>query len=130
MALTSDQLSDLQGDLAISDDESVFTDAQLERLYVRAGEDYNTAVYMALRQLLVASTKWIDYQVAQTKESRSQVFDHLKKMVDFWQVEAQKSTNTQGVKIVGMTEIPPRTKEEPVEADSERRKQLRRSTWR
>lgn len=130
MALTADQLSDFQADLGIDDSEQVFTDAELERLYTRSEENYATAVYMAWRQLLAASTKYIDYKVAQTEEKRSQVHQHIKDMVTHWQTEAEKSTNAQGVKMVGLTEIPPRRKEEPAEADSERRKRLRKAVWR
>lgn len=130
MALTSEQLSDFQGDLGIDDSEAVFTDAELERLFQRAGEVYPTAVWYAWRQLLAASTKYIDYQVAQTKESRSQVYAHIKEMVAYWQAESDKAVNTQGVRIVGMTEIPPRRKEEPATMDSERKRQLRKVSWR
>jgi hypothetical protein len=130
MALTTEQLSDFQADLGIGADEAVFTDAELERLFERAGEVYETAVLYAWRQLLAASTKYIDYRVAQTEEKRSQVYQHIKDMVGHWQSESDKATNTQGVRMVGMTEIPPRRKEEPVQADSERRRQLRRAAWR
>ena len=130
MALTTDQLTDFQGDLGIDDSEAVFTDAELERLFERADEVYASAVYMAWRQLLAASTKYIDYRVAQTEEKRSQVYQHIKDMVTHWQSESDKATNVQGVRMVGLTEIPPRRKEEPVQADSERRKQLRRAAWR
>jgi len=130
MALTTDQLSDFQSDLGIGADEAVFTDAELERLFERADEVYASAVYMAWRQLLAASTKYIDYRVAQTEEKRSQVYQHIKDMVDHWQAESDKATNVQGVRMVGLTEIPPRWKEEPATADSERRKQLRKGAWR
>ena len=130
MALTTEQLADLQGDLGIDDSEAVFTDAELERLFQRAGEVYETAVYKAWCQLLAASTKYIDYRVAQTEEKRSQVYQHIKDMVAHWKAESDAVNNTQGVRIVGMTEIPPRRKEEPATADSERRTQLRRAAWR
>jgi hypothetical protein len=84
MALTAQQILDMQADLAIGADESVFTDAELEALYTRAGDDYNTAVYYAWRQILAGSAAWVDYAVAQTKVSRSQAFDHIKAMVTFW----------------------------------------------
>lgn len=126
MALTADQLSDLQADLGIDDSEAVFTDAELERLFQRAGEVYATAVWYAWRQLLAASTKYIDYKVAQTEEKRSQLYAHIKEMVAYWGDESNKATNTQGVRIVGLTEIPPRWKEEPDTAVSERRRQYRR----
>ncbi len=126
MALTADQLSDLQADLGIDDSETVFTDAELERLFQRAGEVYETAVYKAWCQLLAASAKYIDYRVAQTEEKRSQAYAHIKEMVAHWKAESDSVTNTQGVRIVGLTEIPPRLKEEPDTAVSERRRQYRR----
>lgn len=117
MALTSDQLSDLQGDLGIGADEAVFTDAELERLFARAGEDYATAVYYAWRQLLAASTKYIDYRVAQTDEKRSQAYTHIKEMVAAWKDLAAESTNSQGVAVLGLTSVPPRYKEYPYDGD-------------
>ncbi len=130
MALTTEQLADFQGDLGIDDSEAVFTDAELERLFQRAGEVYPTAVWYAWRQLMAASTKYIDYKVAQTEEKRSQVYQHIKEMVAYWGDESAKATNDKGVRIVGLTEIPPRRKEEPATMDSERRRQLRRAAWR
>lgn len=126
MALTTDQLSDFQSDLGIDDSEAVFTDAELERLYVRAGEVYATAVWYAWRQLLAASTKYIDYRVAQTEEKRSQVYAHIKEMVGYWKDESDAVNNTQGVMIAGLTEIPPKWKEEPYTTTEERQRQLRR----
>jgi hypothetical protein len=117
MALTADQLSDFQGDLGIGSDEDVFTDAELERLFTRAGEDYPTAVYYAWRQLLAASTKYIDYRVAQTEEKRSQAYAHIRDMVAYWKDQAAESTNSQGVAVLGLTSVPPRYKEFPYDED-------------
>lgn len=111
MALTAEQLADLQADLGISDDEAVFTDEELERLFERAGEDYNTAVYLAWRQVLASSARWIDYRVAQTEEKRSQAFAHIKDMIAFWQEESRTVANQ--ALIVGMREVPPRRKDRP-----------------
>lgn len=111
MALTADQLADLQADLGISDDEAVFTDAELERLFARAEEDYNTAVYLAWRQVLGGAVNWIDYKVAQTSISRDQAWKHVKEMVAFWQAESRTAGNQ--VRILGLTEIPPRMKDDP-----------------
>jgi len=128
MALTTDQLADFQADLGVDDSEAVFTDVELNRLFDRAESDYNTAVFLAWRQLLAAATKYIDYRVAQTEEKRAQVFAHIQKMVVFWAEESRTAANQ--MKIVGMADVPTRRKEEPAQADSERRKQLRRSAWR
>lgn len=124
MALTSEQLTDFQADLGISDDEAVFTDAELERLFARAGEVYESAVYMAWRQIFAQATKYIDYKVAQTEEKRSQVWDHIKAMMAHWKAEADAASGVQGAAFVGLNVIPTRSKEEPYEATSERRRRV------
>ena len=113
MALTSDQLSDLQLDLGITDDESVFTNDELERLFTRASEVYNTAVYLGWRALMADAAKLYAYSVAQTKVSKEQVFDHVKAMVEFWQTESR--TNSNQVAIVGMNPIPTQWKDRPAD---------------
>lgn len=125
MALTAEQLADLQADLGIDDSEAVFTDADLERLFVRAGEVYPTAVYFAWRQLLAASTKYIDYRVAQTEEKRSQAYQHIKEMVAHWKSEAEDATNTKGVAIAGLNLVPTSWKDYPVEPTDELRDRRR-----
>lgn len=126
MALTADQLADMQADLGISNDESVFTDAELERLFTRAGEVYETAVYMAWRQILAQATKYIDYKVAQTEEKRSQVRAHISDMVKHWQTESEAASGTQGALLLGLNVIPTKLKEEPADAFVERRRRLTR----
>ena len=88
MALTSDQLADMQGDLGIGSDEAVFTDAELNRLFARAESGYELAVAMGFRQLMADAAKFNDYTAGQSKESKSQVFEHLEKMFKFWMAEA------------------------------------------
>lgn len=126
MALSSDQLTDFQSDLGISDDEAVFTDAELERLYTRAGEVYETAVYLAWRQVFAQATKYIDYKVAQTEEKRSQVWDHIKAMLAHWQTESNAASGTQGAMLLGLNVVPTRSKEEPYDGTNERRRRLAR----
>lgn len=129
MALTSDQLADMQSDLGIADDESVFTDAELERLFERAGEVYETAVYMAWRQIFAQATKYIDYKVAQTEEKRSQVWDHIKAMMAHWKAEADAASGVQGAAFVGLNVIPTRNKEEPWDGTNERRRRVARGLY-
>ena len=101
--------ADLRADLGIQD-ETVFTDAELDRLYERAGGDYDRVVYLARRQLLANAAKFMDYTAGQTKVQRSQVFEHLSRLVD--RDAAQLAANNQ-VRIVGMREVPPRDKGMP-----------------
>lgn len=88
MALTADQLADLQGDLGISTDQAVFTDAELNRLYARAESSYEMAVASGFRQLMADAAKFNDYTAGQSSEKKSQVYDHLKDMYKTWAAEA------------------------------------------
>ena len=111
MALTTTQRADMQADLALSADESVFTNTELDRLYARADSDYNGAVYLAWRQLLADAAKFSDYTAGQTREQKSQVWEHIKEMAAFWKGESTTSANQ--MRILGLNEIPPRWKDEP-----------------
>ena len=123
MALTAAQLIDFQADLAIGSAQSVFTDAELERLFTRADSDYNLAVYYGWRQILSGAAAWVDYTVAQTRVSRSQAFDHLLKMVAFWSEESRVAGNQ--VRIMGAVPVP--TKHKPRPGDDFPRPQTNRS---
>ena len=111
MALTATQRTDMQSDLGITSDEAVFTNDELDRLYTRAGSDYNSAIYLAWRQLMADAAKFNDYTVGQTQEKKSQLFDHVKAMVDYWKDEARVATNQ--VRVIGLLEVPPRWKDSP-----------------
>lgn len=126
MALTAEQLADFQSDLGIGSDGTVFTDAELQRLYTRADEVYETAVYLAWRQIMAQATAYIDYKVAQTEEKRSQVWEHIKAMVAHWSEESDAASGSQGALLLGLNVIPTRTKEEPADAFVERRRRLTR----
>lgn len=88
MALTSTQRTDMQADLGIGSDQKVFANDELDRLYARADSDYELAVAMGIRQLLVNAARFNDYTRGETKESKSQIFDHLKEMYEYWLIEA------------------------------------------
>jgi hypothetical protein len=109
--LTTAQRADMQADLGIDTRQDVFTNDELDRLYTRAESDYNLAVYFAFRQLLADAAKLHNYTQAQTKMDKSQVFDHIKAMVVFWQGEARTAGNQ--VLIAGLRGIPPRYKDAP-----------------
>jgi len=101
----------MQADLGIGSDESVFTNDELDRLYTRADADYEEAVYLAVRQLLMQASKFHSYTAGQTKVEKQQVFDNLKDMLALWQSESRTTANQ--VRFVGINEIPPRNKDEP-----------------
>lgn len=112
--LTSAELLDMRGDLGIGPAPAVFTDAQLQRLYTRAGEHYNTAVYMAWLQIQAGAVGWVDYKVAQTSISREAAYQHIKDMVTSWGAKPGVAANQ--VQIVGLLEVPPRDKSEPLDS--------------
>lgn len=111
MALTTTQLSDLQADLSIDATKAVFTDAELERLFVRAGEDYDGTLVLAWRQLLASANRFNDYTAGQTSEKKSQVRAHIKDTLEYYEDRVLRSGNQ--VAIVGLRRVPPVYKEVP-----------------
>ena len=87
MALSTDQLSDLQADIGIGSDESVFDDDELNRLFARADSDYNLAVFYAIRQLSQNAARFHDYTRGDDADKKQQVFANLEKMYAKWQTE-------------------------------------------
>ena len=129
MALSGDQLADIQGDLGISDDEAVFTDVELNRLFDRASSDYTTAVYYAWRQLLASAAKLVDWTAANTSVKASQVHAHIKGMVDFWEEKAKQGGGQ--VRIVGGLKIPTRHPDMPYDMQRRRsRYEINHGTFR
>jgi hypothetical protein len=109
--LTAAQRADMQGDLGISFDGSVFSNTELDRLYTRASSDYNLAVFYGYRQLLAQANKFFNYTAGMTRIQRNQMRDNIRDAMDFWKDEARVSGNQ--VRMLGLLEIPPRDKDEP-----------------
>lgn len=125
--LSDDQLNDLRADLAISDLEVVWTDTELHRLYTRGGSDYNTTLWLALRQLRMAAARENDYTAGQTSERRSQIFTQLGVMMDdVWTTISA----SQQIAIAGLRAVPPILRDVPyTEEDPDLRGRLWRD-WR
>jgi len=84
---TSEQRSDLRIDLGLTDDETVFTNTAIDRLYARAGEQYTDAAVIeawvrvqACRQLRNQASTLTDYTQNASSERLSQVFANLGQM--------------------------------------------------
>lgn len=92
--LSADQLTDLQGDLDLLDDESVFTDEQLNRYFTRAEGDYAVTKVLAGRRLLASLAKKYNYTVGQTSHQKQQLFANGEKLLDRWEREAGMSGGT------------------------------------
>lgn len=83
--LTDDQLADFQSDIGITDDETVFTDVELNRHFTRAEGDYNRAVVYALRQFLANAVKFADYVQNASQEKQSQIRDGYVMLLNRWE---------------------------------------------
>ncbi len=115
MALTTTQRTDMQGDLGITADESVFTNDELDRLYARASSDYSLAVYYGFRQLLASANKYHKYTAGFASEDLQQVRANIRDSLQHWKNEARSSANQ--IQMAGLLEIPPRDKDEPWDAN-------------
>lgn len=104
MAITQQIIEDMRLDLGLNDDETVFTDDELTRLYERANDVYPTAVYYAFRSLLANAAKRYDYQAAQTNIKAGDVFDHLLLMTRLWKELSDSGANA--MRIVGLRSVP------------------------
>lgn len=108
MALTAILRTDLQGDLGIEADEAVFTNAELDRLYTRAADDYNLTVFFGYRQLLAQANKFHNYTEGMTRVERKQMRDNIADSMQFWQAEGRTQA-----RMIGLNPIPPRDKDVP-----------------
>jgi hypothetical protein len=98
--LDPDQLADFRADLDIAADE-VFIDDELQRMYNRSEGSYAGAVYYAWRQLLASASKMNDYKAAQSSESLTQLFTHVKEMMNLAYDDWNGETGGVGYSIEG-----------------------------
>ncbi len=111
--LDSQTNSDLRADLAIGSDTgdpstTVFTDAELQRLYDRAEGDYYTTVVLVLRQLLADANKLVRYKYGANFEDAAQVRAHIKDTLDYYETKV-----SQEIKFVSLEANPPYKRDEP-----------------
>ncbi len=125
--LTAAQTLDMLGDLAAGAINDVFTQAELQRFFDRAEDDYNLAVYYGWRQIAADSAKWVNYQVAQTHVDRDDAFDHIAKMLELWADEAR--TNANQLAIRGMRPVPTKWKPRPADDPAYPRRPQRWARW-
>lgn len=115
--LEAEVLVDFRADIGDSGTPPAFSDAELQRLYERTGEDYNRAVLLAFDQLLSGAAKFASYTQNQTQEKKSEIFNNLLKLRTLWAgkvaaLEAAESAKQQ-VRLAGLTRQPKRLKDAP-----------------
>lgn len=113
--LTAEQLSDFRADIGDTGSSPAFSDAELQRLYVREGT-YTKAVLLAFDQLIANAAKFTDYTQNDTQEKKSQVFENLRKTRAVWAEkvaeETAEGTQKRQVGIAGLY-VAPRTRSKP-----------------
>lgn len=90
--LTVDELSDLHKDLGDNNDPPAFSDAELQRLYVRMAGNYTATVVLGFDQLLGDAAKLSDYTQNESEEKKSQIPGTLLKLRGLWQAKLDKET--------------------------------------
>lgn len=84
MSISVQQLADLQADAGLDDSESVFTDAELSRIWDRvagaanATLQHEAALALIYRQLLADANKFHDWKAGASEEKLSQIRANLK----------------------------------------------------
>lgn len=99
--LTTPEIADFYADLDLSEGD-VFGVDDLQRLYNRANGSYEGAVALAWRQILASASKLADYKAAQSGESLSQVYNHVKDMLQLWEGYAASGGYSFEVGTIGM----------------------------
>lgn len=99
-------------------------DFEADEIFDEAGESHTDTAsitaatrVIALRRLLASSAKLTDYRQNQSSESLSDVFDHLKQLLAYWEGELDKATAaasaTGAARFSGLRRRPKRVKEYP-----------------
>jgi len=106
ITLTADQLADLRQDIDDDGTPPAFSDAQLNRNYVRAGGNYDLTVVYTLRQLLASNARMHAYSMGQSSESLDQVYEHVKGLLAMWErvAGAEGGALQPGVLALGLDE--------------------------
>lgn len=114
----------LRQDIGLSaTDTTTMPDAEADAIYTEAGEShtdgaslYAATRVIAIRRLLASSAKLTTYQQNNSMEKLSDVFAHLKVLLDYWTGElsaAVGATYSGSVRFGRPTRKPARIKEHP-----------------
>lgn len=102
MPMTTDQITDFRADINDAAG-AVWSETEINRLYTRAGENYNGALVYAIDQLLMEkSDKWVNYTQNMSKEEREKVWSHMMDMRKIWQDRYEKDLRVAQTKIFGL----------------------------
>lgn len=89
---TESQRERLRADIGA--DATTLPDVEADDIFDEAGESYTDAAAMtaatrviAIRRLLASASKLVSYRQNNSQESASDVFKHLRELLDLWQGE-------------------------------------------
>ena len=119
---TALQRSRLRDDIGAT--ETSLFDDEADDIFVEAGELYTDGASLtaatrviAIRRLLASSAKLTDYRQNQSSESLSDVFEHLYRLLTYWEGELGKAvaaaSTTGAARFSGLRRRPKRIKEYP-----------------
>lgn len=101
----------VQMKVGISSDEAVFTNAELDDLYARAGESLPRTIVECFEVLAANQAKQASYANGLQREDLSDVFQHIMAMLAYWKAEVAGSGGQ--ARIVGLRPAPTVHREEP-----------------
>jgi hypothetical protein len=110
MALAKQQIEDFRVD--IDDADCAFTEAEIQRLYARAGT-YEGMVLLAIDQIIASTSKLYQYRQNTTQENLDEIVQHLNAYLrPIWQERSARAGAKQTIRFVrlGSTENPRREK--------------------
>ncbi len=123
MPATEQQISDFREDIGDVGSPPIFDDTAINRIYDRAMAAYSdTATYEAemrvlgIRQLLADAAKRVSYKQNQSSENMSDVFKHLKQLLELWQAirdDAASASSGGGAAWASLKKKPARSYEVP-----------------
>lgn len=123
MPATAQQISDFREDIGDVGATPIFDDGAVNRIYDRATATYSDiATYEAemrvlgIRQLLADAAKRVSYKQNQSSENTSDVFKHLKQLLELWQAirdDAASASSGGGVAWASLKKKPARKYEMP-----------------
>lgn len=119
MALSDADLTYVQGQLGITDNQNVFTDDELNDYYTRAG-DLAGAIAIGFEMLRVNAAKLVNYTAGQTSEDQGTLFDRFEKLITYWRARSSSKTPL----ILGLRRVPPTNKELPATEEDPANKDL------
>jgi hypothetical protein len=123
MPATPDQIADFREDIGDIGTPPVFDEDAVQRIYDRARAVYtdtNTAEahmrVLGIQQLLADSAKRVSYKQNQSTENLSDVFKHLKQLLDIWRGirdDAAAAVSGGGAAFMTLRKKPTRKKDVP-----------------